>query len=41
MKRTSLYLPNKFGVRLESNVAIDENGKVIVLDNYWPDPVIR
>jgi Xaa-Pro aminopeptidase len=36
-----IYLPNKFGVRLESNVAIDENGKVIVLDNYWPDPVIR
>lgn len=35
-----IYLPNKFGVRLESNVAIDENGEVKVLDDYWPDPVI-
>lgn len=36
-----IYLPNKFGVRLESNVVIEENGKIKVLDDYWPDPVLN
>jgi len=31
-----IYLPGKFGVRLESNVAIRLNGEVEVLDTYWP-----
>ncbi|GGI82923.1 Xaa-Pro dipeptidase [Vulcanisaeta souniana JCM 11219] len=35
-----IYLPGRFGVRLESNIAIKPDGRVEILDNYWPDPVI-
>lgn len=35
-----IYLPGKFGVRLESNVFIDKDGKPVVLDKYWPSPVL-
>ncbi|MFP3195536.1 MAG: Xaa-Pro peptidase family protein [Caldivirga sp.] len=31
-----IYLPGRFGVRLESDVAIGLNGEVNVLDMYWP-----
>ena len=31
-----IYLQGKFGVRLESNVVISNNGVVEVLDSYWP-----
>ena len=36
-----IYLPSKFGVRLESNVVIRLDGNVKVLDNYWPDVIIK
>ncbi len=36
-----IYLPNQFGVRLESDVVIDYQGKTKVLDEYWPNPVIK
>ncbi|MFP3190622.1 MAG: Xaa-Pro peptidase family protein [Thermoproteota archaeon] len=35
-----IYLPGKFGVRLESNVYIDSNGKAVSLDSYWPSPIL-
>ncbi|MGC9179108.1 MAG: M24 family metallopeptidase [Vulcanisaeta sp.] len=35
-----IYLPNRFGVRLESNIVIMLDGRIEVLDNYWPDPMI-
>ncbi|ABW02428.1 M24 family metallopeptidase [Caldivirga maquilingensis] len=31
-----IYLQGRFGVRLESNVVINSNGVVEVLDSYWP-----
>lgn len=31
-----IYLPGRFGVRLESNVVIMRDGSVKVLDQYWP-----
>lgn len=31
-----IYLQGKFGVRLESNILINSNGMVEVLDSYWP-----
>jgi Xaa-Pro dipeptidase len=31
-----IYLPGKFGVRLESDIAIGLNGEVIIFDSYWP-----
>ncbi|WP_054842691.1 Xaa-Pro peptidase family protein [Vulcanisaeta distributa] len=36
-----IYLPGKFGVRLESNVVIKPGGIVEVLDKYWPEVVVR
>ncbi|WP_252900678.1 M24 family metallopeptidase [Vulcanisaeta sp. JCM 14467] len=36
-----IYLPGRFGVRLESNVVIRLDGRVEVLDNYWPDVIIK
>ena len=36
-----IYLPGRFGVRLESNVVIRSDGRVEVLDSYWPDVVIK
>ena len=32
-----IYLQGKFGVRLESNIVIGNNGVVEVLDSYWPN----
>jgi Xaa-Pro dipeptidase len=36
-----IYLPGRFGVRLESDVAVQLNGVVKVLDSLWLDVVIR
>ena len=36
-----IYLPGRFGVRLESNVVIGLDGKVEVLDSYWPEVIVR
>jgi len=36
-----IYLPGRFGVRLESDVAILKDGNVKVLDSYWPEVVIN
>ncbi len=36
-----IYLPSKFGVRLESNVVIGLDGKVEVLDKYWSEVIVR
>lgn len=36
-----IYLPGRFGVRLESDVVIKPSGEVEVLDTYWPEVVVK
>ncbi len=36
-----IYLPGRFGVRLESNIAIRPDGRVEVLDKYWPEVTVN